>query len=34
LYERLHVIEEVLGTKLDSAESRLALHVALMITTP
>jgi len=29
LYERLHSIEQVLGTKLDSAESRLALHVAL-----
>jgi len=30
LYERLHAIEEVLGAKLDSAESRLALHVALL----
>jgi purine catabolism regulator len=30
LYERLHAIEEVLGTKIDSAESRLALHVALL----
>ena len=30
LYERLHAIEQVLGTKLDSAESRLALHVALL----
>lgn len=30
LYERLHTIEQVLGTKLDTAESRLALHVALL----
>ena len=30
LYERLHAIEHVLGTKLDTAESRLALHVALL----
>lgn len=30
LYERLHAIEQVLGTKLDSADSRLALHVALL----
>jgi purine catabolism regulator len=30
LYERLHQIEEVLGTSLDPAESRLSLHVALL----
>lgn len=34
LYERLHAIEHVLDTKLDSAESRLALHVALLAATP
>jgi purine catabolism regulator len=33
LYERLHAIEQVLGTKLDSAESRLALYVALLAAT-
>ena len=33
LYERLHAIEQVLDTKLDSAESRLALHVALRAAT-
>jgi PucR family transcriptional regulator, purine catabolism regulatory protein len=30
LYERLHQIEQVLGTSLDSPETRLALHVALL----
>ena len=33
LYERLRAIEQVLDTKLDSAESRLALHVALLAAT-
>jgi PucR family transcriptional regulator, purine catabolism regulatory protein len=33
LYGRLHAIEQVLDTKLDSAESRLALHVALLAAT-
>jgi purine catabolism regulator len=31
LYERLHAIEQVLDTKLDTAESRLALHVAFLV---
>jgi purine catabolism regulator len=30
LYERLRQIEEVLGTSLEPAESRLSLHVALL----
>ncbi len=30
LYERLRSIEQILGTKLDSPESRLALYVALL----
>jgi len=30
LYERLHQIEDVLGTSLEPAESRLSLHVALL----
>jgi purine catabolism regulator len=30
LYERLHQIEQVLGVSLDAAESRLALHVAIL----
>lgn len=30
LYERLHQIEQVLGTELEPAESRLSLHVALL----
>jgi PucR family transcriptional regulator, purine catabolism regulatory protein len=30
LYQRLRKVEEVLGTSLESAESRLSLHVALL----
>ena len=30
LYERLRLIERVLGVSLDSAESRTSLHVALL----
>jgi purine catabolism regulator len=34
LYERLRAIEHVLGVSLNSAESRLALHVALLAAWP
>jgi PucR family transcriptional regulator, purine catabolism regulatory protein len=30
LYERLRQIEEILGTDIEPAESRLSLHVALL----